>query len=134
MNDGQGTKLKSGLQTLGRPRAPIRHQPHSPGQTRQFKIQGRPSVGWLGVLSTGVGGAISIMAQCLGVAMKLEWNLDLGIKTLDAQRRGRGWVIHAVGDARRCGWRPWRLWLENGKSIRGGSGTCKLINHHLPRF
>lgn len=25
--------------------------------------------------------------------MKLEWNLDLGIKTLDAQRRGRGWVI-----------------------------------------
>jgi hypothetical protein len=41
MNDGQGTKLKSGLQTPGRPRAPIRHQPHSPGQTRQFKIQGK---------------------------------------------------------------------------------------------
>jgi hypothetical protein len=44
-----------------------------------------------------------MMAQCLEVAMKLEWNFDLGIRTFDAQRQGRGWVIHAVGDAGHAG-------------------------------
>jgi IS5 family transposase len=49
------------------------------------------------------------MAQCLGVAMKLEWNLDLGIKTLDAQSAalrvlgGTAWPVsrrHAPTPAR----------------------------------
>ena len=30
-------------------------------------------------------------------AVKIEWNLDLGLKTLDARRQGAEWVARASG-------------------------------------
>jgi hypothetical protein len=60
-------------------------------------------------LCPGVWLAILTVARRLEALLKIEWDPDLGIKTIDAERHGGKWVVRAGGAATRVARRK-ALW------------------------